>query len=194
MTAKDVDYPETFEDMLDAAKDLHDPDNNVVGYLARGMKNANVPVWTHLMQGWDMDPISPDGTFNTRSPEAVEAATFYQSLFKDVSAAGASGFNWNECQSAFALGQGAMWQDGIGFATPMEDENESRWQAKWASASSRRDPWRSTLRCSVMESASRRSADKKGASILLLSLGNQQGQFVACSAGRSSRPAAYICA
>ncbi len=121
-----VDYPETFEDMLAAAKALHDPDNNMFGYLARGLKNANVPVWTHLMQGWDMDPISPDGTFNTTSPEAVEAATFYQSLLKDVSAAGASGFNWNECQSAFALGQGAMWQDGIGFATPLEDVKESK--------------------------------------------------------------------
>ena len=70
--------------MLEAAKTLHDPDNNVVGYLARGLKNANVPVWTHLMQGWDMDPISPDGTFNTETPEAVESATFYQTLLSDV--------------------------------------------------------------------------------------------------------------
>ena len=124
--AKGVEYPETFEEMFEAAKTLHDPDNNVVGYLARGLKNANVPVWTHLMQGWGVDPISPDGTFNTESPEAVEAAAFYQSLLKDVSAPGAAGFNWNECQSAFALGQGAMWQDGVGFATPLEDETASK--------------------------------------------------------------------
>lgn len=120
-----VEYPETYDDMLAAARALHDPDNNMVGYLARGLKNANVPVWTHLMQGWGVDPISADGTFNTESPEAIEAAKLYQSLLSETSAAGASGFNWNECQSAFALGQGAMWQDGIGFATPLEDEDES---------------------------------------------------------------------
>ena len=124
--AKGVDYPDSFDAMLEAAKTLHDPDNNVVGYLARGLKNANVPVWTHLMQGWGLDPIAPDGTFNTESPEAIEAAKLYQSLLKDYSAAGASGFNWNECQSAFALGQAAMWQDGISFATPMEDPTTSQ--------------------------------------------------------------------
>ena len=124
--AKGVAYPEDFDAMLEAAKALHDPDNNVAGYLARGLKNANVPVWTHLMQGWGMDPIAPDGTFNTETPEAVESATLYQTLLSEYSAAGAAGFNWNECQSAFALGQAAMWQDGIGFARPMEDPTTSQ--------------------------------------------------------------------
>jgi multiple sugar transport system substrate-binding protein len=124
--AKGVAYPKTFDEMLEAAKKLHDPSKNVVGFLARGLKNANVPVWTHLMQGWGVDPIAPDGKFNTETPEAIEAAKLYQSLMKNYSAAGASGFNWNECQSAFALGQAAMWQDGIGFATPMEDKAKSK--------------------------------------------------------------------
>ncbi len=128
--ANGVAYPDNFDAMLEAAAALHAPDNNVVGYLARGLKNANVPVWTHLMQGWGLDPIAPDGTFNTETPEAIEAATLYQSLLKDYSAAGASGFNWNECQSAFALGQAAMWQDGIGFATPLEDETKSQVSGK----------------------------------------------------------------
>jgi multiple sugar transport system substrate-binding protein len=124
--ANGVAYPQTLAEMLEAAAKLHNPDSNVAGFLARGLKNANVPVWTHLMQGWGVDPIASDGTFNTESPEALEAAKLYQSLLKDYSAAGASGFNWNECQSAFALGQAAMWQDGIGFATPMEDETKSK--------------------------------------------------------------------
>jgi ABC-type oligopeptide transport system substrate-binding subunit len=78
------------------------------------------------MQGWGVDPISPDGTFNTTSPEAIEAATYYRDILANYSSPGVSGFNWNECQSAFALGQGAMWQDGIGFATPLEDETQSK--------------------------------------------------------------------
>jgi multiple sugar transport system substrate-binding protein len=124
--AKGIAYPKTFDEMLAAAQKLHDPSKNVVGYLARGLKNANVPVWTHLMQGWGVDPIDAKGNFFTESPEAIEAAKLYQSLLKNYSAAGASGFNWNECQSAFLLGQAAMWQDGIGFATPLEDAAKSK--------------------------------------------------------------------
>lgn len=124
--AKGITYPTSFDEMLAAAQKLHDPSKNVVGYLARGIKNANVPVWTHLMQGWGVDPIDPKGNFFTESPEAIEAAKLYQNLLKNYSAAGVSGFNWNECQSAFLLGQAAMWQDGIGFATPLEDATKSK--------------------------------------------------------------------
>ncbi len=124
--AKNIAYPNTFEEMLAAAKALHDPSKNIAGYLARGIKNANVPVWTHLMQGWGVDPIDAKGNFFTESPEAIEAGKLYQNLLKNYSAAGVSGFNWNECQSSFLLGQAAMWQDGIGFATPLEDANKSK--------------------------------------------------------------------
>lgn len=124
--AKGIEYPKTFEEMLAAAQKLHDPSKNIAGFLARGLKNANVPVWTHLMQGWGLDPIEPTGKFNTETPEAIEAAKLYQSLLKNYSAPGVSGFNWNECQSAFLLGQAAMWQDGIGFATPLEDAAKSK--------------------------------------------------------------------
>lgn len=124
--AKGLAFPADYDEMVEAAKTLNDPANNVAGYLARGLKNANIPVWTHLMQGWDIDPISPDGTFNTESEEAIEAATLYGTLLREYAPAGAAGFNWNECQSAFALGQGAMWQDGIGFATPLEDPTKSQ--------------------------------------------------------------------
>ena len=124
--AKGIEYPKTYEELIAAAQKLHDPSKNVAGFLARGIKNANVPVWTHLMQGWNVDPIDEKGNFFTESPEAIEAAKMYQNLLKNYSAAGASGFNWNECQSAFALGQGAIWQDGIGFATPLEDPTKSK--------------------------------------------------------------------
>lgn len=128
--AKNLAYPKSFEELLNAAKTLHDPTKNVVGYLARGLKNANVPVWTHLLQGWGVDPIDAKGNFFTESPEAIEAAKLYQNLLKNYSAPGASGYNWNECQSSFALGQAAMWQDGIGFATPLEDPTKSKVNGK----------------------------------------------------------------
>ena len=51
---KGVAYPGTFDEMLAAAKALHDPANGITGWVDRGIKNANVPVWTNLLLGWDV--------------------------------------------------------------------------------------------------------------------------------------------
>ena len=36
------------------------------------------------------------------------------------------GFNWNECQTTFMQGRGAMWWDGIGFSAPLLDKTKSK--------------------------------------------------------------------
>ena len=123
--AKNVPLPKTFDDMLAAAKTLHDPSKNVYGFVGRGLKNANTYVWCCLILGWDIDAIDSKLNLNTETPEAVASATFYQNLMK-YAPPGVSGFNWNESQSVFALGQAAMWFDSIGFAAPLEDPKVSK--------------------------------------------------------------------
>lgn len=124
--AKGVAFPQTLEETLAAADALHDPGNNVYGFAARGLKNANVPVWTCFMQGWDVRPVDDQGQLQTTDPAAVEAARVYQQLLATYAPPGVSGFNWNECQTTFSQGTAAMWFDGIGFATPLEDPASSR--------------------------------------------------------------------
>ena len=124
--AKGLAYPKSFPELLEAAKALNDPKAGVAGFLARGLKNANVVVWTDFLLGWGVDPIDRDLTMHTDGPEAIEAAKLYQALTKDYGPPGVAGFNWNECQSSFVLGRGAMWVDGIGFALPLEDKTKSR--------------------------------------------------------------------
>ncbi|TGT34798.1 extracellular solute-binding protein, partial [Mesorhizobium sp. M8A.F.Ca.ET.165.01.1.1] len=70
--AKGLKYPETFEQLVTAAEALTDPSSNTFGFVARGLKNANTPVWTSLMLGYDMTPLGSDGKLRTTSPEAVE--------------------------------------------------------------------------------------------------------------------------
>ena len=190
--AKGIAYPKTFDEMLAAAQKLNDPSKNIAGFLARGIKNANVPVWTHLLQGWDVDPIDPKGNFFTESPEAIEAAKLYQNLLKNYSAAGVSGFNWNECQSAFLLGQAAMWQDGIGFATPLEDADQvqDRRQGRL-----RRHARRSQGQALGHVRRRHRRLDlqqEEGAGLLLLPVGHQQTESVARAAGGRRRHAAHL--
>ena len=123
---KGVAFPQTLQETLAAAEALHDPGNGVFGFAARGLKNANVPVWTSFMQGWGVSSIDDQNQMHTTEPAAIEAATLYRDLLANYGPPGVVGFNWNECQTTFSQGTAAMWFDGIGFATPLEDPASSR--------------------------------------------------------------------
>lgn len=125
--AKGVQYPNTIEDLVTAAQRLHDPGAGIAGIVGRGLRNANVPVWTQILLGWGQE--TTNGTppqLITDTPDAIAAAEIYKRLLKDFGPPGVAGFNWNEAQSLFAQGRAAMWIDGIGFAPPLEDRQRSR--------------------------------------------------------------------
>ncbi|RDJ26689.1 sugar ABC transporter substrate-binding protein [Bosea caraganae] len=124
--AKGVSYPKTMEEIATVAAKLHDPAKGIAGFVSRGLKNANVPVWTSFVLGQGVETVSPEGKLLTDTPEAIWGAELYKKLNKDSGPAGAVGFNWNECQTTFMQGRAAMWLDGIGFATPLEDPSKSR--------------------------------------------------------------------
>lgn len=123
---KGVAYPTTFDEMVAAANKLHDPANGITGWVGRGLKNANVPVWTNLLLGWDTEAIDGQGVIHTTSDAAIAAAELYKKMNADFGPAGSSGFNWMEAQASFMQGRAAMWLDGIGFSVPVEDKTKSR--------------------------------------------------------------------
>jgi len=124
--AKNVAYPKTFAEMVDAAAKLNDPGKGIAGFVGRGLKNANVPVWTSFLLGYGGTFMDAKGKLLTDTPEAIEAAKMYQTLLAKYGPQGVAGFNWNEAQSLFLQGKAAMWLDGIGFAQPLEDPTKSR--------------------------------------------------------------------
>jgi multiple sugar transport system substrate-binding protein len=124
---KGLKPPQTHDEMVAAAKAIHDPKGGVYGFAARGLKNANVPVWTGLLHGWGADTLDPkDMSLKTTTEEAIAAATLYKELLSKYSPEGVVGFNWNECQTAFMQGTVGLWYDGVGFATPLEDATKSK--------------------------------------------------------------------
>ncbi|AMJ62561.1 ABC transporter substrate-binding protein [Bosea sp. PAMC 26642] len=123
---KGIEYPKTMDELVVAAGKLHDPAKGVAGFVSRGLKNANIPVWTSWLLGQGLETVSATGKLQTDGPEAIWAADMYRKLNKDYGPAGVVGFNWNECQTTFMQGRAAMWLDGIGFATPLEDATKSR--------------------------------------------------------------------
>jgi multiple sugar transport system substrate-binding protein len=123
---KNLAYPTTFDEMVAAALALTDPATQTYGFVARGQRNANVPVWTSFMLGYGSPTLDAAGKLLTDTPAAIEAAKIYQTLLTKAAPPGVIGFNWAECQSAFLQGKIGMWLDGIGFAPPLEDPEKSR--------------------------------------------------------------------
>ena len=122
---KGLKYPTTFEELEATAIALTDPKTQTYGFAARGIKNANTPVWTTFMLGHDSYSVDASGKLLTETAAAIEAAKLYQRLLTKASPRGISGYNWMECQSAFLQGRVGMWLDGIGFAPPLEDPEKS---------------------------------------------------------------------
>ena len=87
-----------------AAKALTDPSKGVYGFVSRGLKNANIPVWTSWLLGQGLETIDASGKLLTDTPEAIWAAEYYRDLNKNYAPPGTIGFNWNECQTSFHAG------------------------------------------------------------------------------------------
>jgi multiple sugar transport system substrate-binding protein len=124
--AKSVAYPKSFAEIVDAAAKINDSSKGVCGFVGRGLKNANVPVWTSFLLGYGGTFVDAHGKLATDNAAAIDAAKMYQTLLAKYGPQGVAGFNWNEAQSLFLQGKAAMWLDGIGFAQPLEDPSKSR--------------------------------------------------------------------
>jgi multiple sugar transport system substrate-binding protein len=122
-----MEMPKTFDEMLATARKLTDPAKNMYGFVGRGVKNANVPVWTSFLLGEGQDTVTPDGkTLLTDTPEAIWAGEYYKAIMRECAPPGVVGFNWNECQTSFMQGNIAMWLDGVGFCPPLVDPKVSK--------------------------------------------------------------------
>jgi multiple sugar transport system substrate-binding protein len=95
--------------------------------VGRGLKNANLPLYTSLLMGMDQDTVTPDGkSLLMTTDAAVWAGEMYKKLLSETAPPGTVGFNWMESQTSFSQGKIAMWIDGIGFSAPLIDPTKSR--------------------------------------------------------------------
>jgi multiple sugar transport system substrate-binding protein len=121
-----LEVPKTFDEMLATARKITDKEKGIYGIVGRGMKNANVPLWTSILLGQDQEAVTPDGTtLLTDTPAAIWAGEMYKALLQEAPP-GVVGFNWNECQTSFMQGKVGMWMDGVGFTAPLLDPKVSK--------------------------------------------------------------------
>src|SRR5436190_5415294 len=123
---KGVAVPKTFDEMVAAAETLTDPKEGTFGFVGRGLRNANMTLWTNFFLNYGGEFLNAKGDILTDGPEAIEATKMYQRLLTKVAPPGVSGFNWMESMAAFNQGRAAMWIDGVGWAPPVENPDQSR--------------------------------------------------------------------
>jgi multiple sugar transport system substrate-binding protein len=123
---KGVAVPKTMDEMVAAAEKLNDPANGVYGFTGRGLRNANMTLWTNFFLDYGGEFLDAKGNILTDGPEAIEATKTYQRLLTKTAPPGVAGFNWMESMASLTQGRAAMWIDGVGWAPPIEDPNASR--------------------------------------------------------------------
>jgi multiple sugar transport system substrate-binding protein len=112
--------------MVLAAEKLTDPKEGTFGFVGRGLRNANMALWTNFYLNYGGEFLDAKGNILTDGPEAIEATKLYQTLLTKAAPPGVSGFNWMESMASFTQGRSAMWIDASGWAPPLEDPSASR--------------------------------------------------------------------
>jgi multiple sugar transport system substrate-binding protein len=123
---KGVEPPKTLDEMVAAAEKLNDPANGIYGFTGRGLRNANMVLWTNFFLNYGGEFLDTKGNILTDGPEAIEATRLYQRLMTKSAPPGVAGFNWMESMASLTQGRAAMWIDADGWAPPIEDPNASR--------------------------------------------------------------------
>ncbi|MFR3035482.1 MAG: ABC transporter substrate-binding protein, partial [Blautia hydrogenotrophica] len=98
--------PETYEELIETAKKLTDPDKNRYGISMRGDGFASVLTWITVARAYGADYFK-DGVCDLTSPEAKKAIEVYQELLK-YSPPGYLSKGWSETSDDFAQGIAAM--------------------------------------------------------------------------------------
>src|SRR5207248_2201999 len=108
-----VSVPKTLDEMNALAEKLTDEKAGIYGYVGRGLRNANMTLWTNYFLNYGGEFLDANGNILTDGPEAIEATKLYQTLLTKVAPPGVAGFNWMEAMASFTQGRSAMLIDGV---------------------------------------------------------------------------------
>src|SRR3984893_7568168 len=93
---KSVAVPKTLDEMAEAAEKLTDAKDGTFGFVGRGLRNANMAMWTNFYLNYGGEFLDAKGNILTDGPEAIEATKLYQRLLTKAAPPGVAGFNWME--------------------------------------------------------------------------------------------------
>lgn len=120
-----VKVPETLEELEEAARKLHNIEDGVVGFVARGRRAAATSMWAGMLHAMGGTWLDENRNPAINSPEAIAAFELWGKLLREYGPPGATGYHWYEASSLFAQGKAAMWLDANSLSPTVEDPSSS---------------------------------------------------------------------
>lgn len=105
-----IAVPKTMDELLAAAKALHDPKNEMYGFAARGQRAALVSQISSFIYS-EGGEFLRDGQAILNSPETLKGMTTYATLLKDYGPPGVLNMSWPQAIGVFAQGKSAFFAD-----------------------------------------------------------------------------------
>lgn len=105
-----IAVPKTLDELNAAVKKLHDPKNEMYGFVARGQRSPLVTQVSSFLYSEGADFTTAEkASINT--PEAIKAFTTYGTLLKDYAPPGVLNMSWPQAFGIFAQGKVAFLTD-----------------------------------------------------------------------------------
>jgi multiple sugar transport system substrate-binding protein len=120
-----IAVPKTLDELTAAVKKLHDPKNEMYGFVARGQRSPLVTQVSSFLYSEGADFTTGDkASINT--PEALKAFTTYGTLLKDYSPPGVLNMSWPQAFGIFAQGKVAFLTDANSLYQNATDPTKSK--------------------------------------------------------------------
>lgn len=118
--------PTTFDELAAAAKVLHDPTNNVYGFVGRGKGNPAVTPMANILYGYGLDWYDENRKSQLAHPDAIEAFKFYGGLLREYGPPGVLNMDWPQAVAVVQQGQAAMYIEADSLFANFTDPEASR--------------------------------------------------------------------
>ncbi|CAM4110765.1 sugar ABC transporter substrate-binding protein [Paenibacillus alkaliterrae] len=120
-----IPVPKTMDELIEAAKKLHDPKNEMYGFAARGQLSALVSQISSFMYSEGGEFMQGDkATLNTQ--ESIKGMATYATLLKDYGPPGVLNMSWPQAIGVFAQGKAAFFADANSIYKNATDPEKSK--------------------------------------------------------------------
>jgi multiple sugar transport system substrate-binding protein len=121
---KSIKVPTTLDELMSAAQQLHDPANNMYGFVARGQRAPAVTQFSGFLYAYGADWVV-DGKSGVGTDEAIKAYQFYGDILRNYGAPGVLNMSWPQAIGIFSQGQAAMYTDADSLYPNLLDPSKS---------------------------------------------------------------------
>ncbi len=120
----DLDIPQTWEEVYEAAKLVDEEEPGVTGFTHRGIVSWSTihPGYMAGFTSWGAQDFDEDLNVQINSEKAVEWTEYFMKLVKDAGSEGWTSTTWYDGKEKFASGNSFIWFDADHQAESFEEE------------------------------------------------------------------------